>query len=215
MNFQELATSLVHGQVTLLAAATTGLKPLEDKLLAVSVVKLEQNGVDVKEARTVVRRIDDDELLLKSSDIHGISRERMMEDGLTDEELPSALESLLGVEGPVFTYNPDFLAAFLEPVLPSFLKTRLYSLPLLVKGAEMRQGLSEDKIKTLEDLESLYPGRAPGFKRLIEQIGVSVSDPLLLPVESNCQALYALWSRLSEIPVVVLPSGPQPPEPQA
>lgn len=215
MNFQELATSVAEGPLTLFASATTGLKPSEDKLLAASVIQLEQNGVDIKEARTIVRRIDDDELLLKSSEIHGISRERNMEEGLTDEEFSTELKSLLGSAGPVLTYNPDFLEAFIEPVLPSFQKLRLYSLPLIVKGAEMRQALREDKVKTLTDLESLYPGKAPGFKKLTEQYGISSSDPLLLPVEANCRALYALWSRLYDIPALVLPSAQQLQEPQA
>lgn len=199
--FRELLVEKSKQPIRLLSTATTGLSPVEDELLAVSVITLTKDGSKRASNQTLIRKTTSDEKLLKSQEYHGITREKIMIDGMSDELFTQSLAQL--VTGEVFTYNPAFQAAFLQPYMGHDNETYLHNLPQLVKAAEMRSVMLEKEIKHISDIEKRYDGKVPGFKRLCDQYEVFCANPALLPCEVSCLQLQWFWNHLDTIPALV------------
>ena len=166
-----------------------------------SVITLTADGSKKTSNQTLIRKTVNDEKLLKSQEYHGITRERMLIDGMSDELFTQSLADLLS--GEVFTYNPAFQAVFLQPYMGDACQTYLHNLPQLVKAAEMRSVMPEKEIKHVSDIERRYDGKVPGFKRLCEQYEVFCASPALLPCEISCLQLQWFWNHLDTIPALV------------
>lgn len=198
MNWKELIETLAEGRsVKLISTATTGLSGDDDELLAVSVLNPEDVGSVI---HTYFKRVDDRDKVLKSQPYHKITPEMSME-GRTEEDFVNVVNEELD-NSIVFTYNPSFHSKFLAK---QGIETRLYSLPLFLKGAEMRMVLFDDEAGSINALEETFTRKAGAvkkFNKLTAELGLSPVS-LELPLQFSCRALLALWKRLVEIPALV------------
>lgn len=201
MNWRELVLSKVDTVVTL-ATATTGLRIEDgDELIAVSMVRLPKEGEP--ERVTLFRMVDKDKLVA-AFEYHRVSESRMLYDSSSDDLFQQVLVDWLAPDVTVFTYNTEFQYTFLERHVPVDLV--LYDLPLILRGIETRLPVDEDQVTSMTDIASCMlrrAGRAPAFKKLLAMYGISTDSSVLLPCESNAEALVQLFDKLEALPVAM------------
>ena len=183
-------------RIKLISTATTGLGD-DDELLAVCI---SEPGTPISSVRTMVKKIDDRDKVLKSQEYHQISPEKSHL-GYEGKAFADALAEEMK-DSVFFTYNPQFQTKFIGRL---GLMPTLYNLPLFIKGAESRIMLFEDEASTLDAIQKTFAQRMGGTMSMNKLAAAhSVSQTAIeLPVEFSCRALIVLWKYLQELPCLV------------
>ena len=189
--------SVVPGDFCFLTTDTTGLSKSEDKLLGVSMCRYNRNetGQNMQLLHTVSR-----EMILKGEQFHHISEALVQEKGLCTEDLRTQFQGF--TQGcTVFSYNPEFQSAFLNPVLNSVIP--IYDLPLILRGAEARMVWDTEEIESLNSISKVFRkvvGKVPSLKQLCKLNGIEETPPCsMLPMTYFCAVLTSLWEKLDQI----------------
>lgn len=202
MNWQEKIMEWNNNEpVTLFATATTGLRPHNSKLLALSYAKVSHGGEIVSNER-FIKEIPIMEVM-QGQEFHKISPTYMTEKGVPEEVFKEQIKELL-TSGCVFSYNPKFQVSFLESDIGDDTPF-VHDLLLMLKGAEMRLCLSSKVLIDLHTMEQFFInrlGKAPGLKNMCIGRDLVYDPPLTtLPVDYYVDCLVAFWKMLGEIDV--------------
>lgn len=189
--------SVVPGDICFLTTATTGLSKSEDKLLGVSMCRYnrDETGQNMQLLHTVPR-----EMILKGEQFHHISEALVQEKGLCTEDLRTQLQEFTQ-DCTVFSYNPEFQSAFLNPVLNSVIP--IYDLPLFLRGAEARMVWDTEELESLNSISKVFRkvvGKVPSLKQLCKLYRIEPTPPFdMLPMTYFCAVLASLWERLDQL----------------
>lgn len=190
--------SVAPGDICFLTTATTGLSKTEDKLLGVSLCKYNprhETGQTLQLLHMVPR-----ELILKGECFHHISESLVQEKGLCTEDLRKQLQDFTQ-DCTIFSYNPEFQAAFLNPVLNSVLP--IYDLLLILRGAEARMVWDTEELESLISISKVFRkvvGKVPSLKQFCKLNRIEETPPCsMLPMTYFCAVLTSLWEKLDQI----------------
>lgn len=201
MTWQEKILEFNGGNpITLFATATTGLKPTNSKLLAVSYAKV-SSGDTVLSTGRILKSVPDD-VAMTGHEFHKFGPDFVREKGIPDDAFRTELKSALN--GLCFSYNPKFQVGFLELEIGEDTPF-VHDLLLMLKGAEMKLCLDKKVISDIHTLEKFFAnrlGKTPGLRTMCLARDLVADPPLAtFPVDYYVDCLIAFWQMLANFDV--------------
>jgi hypothetical protein len=204
MTWQEKLIQLNQGNpITLFSTATTGLRPGNSSLLAVSYAKVTANAAEPIESGRLLKSIPDVNAL-EGQEYHKFSPSFVQERGLPEDLFRQELRQKLS--GCCFSYNPRFQVGFLEQEIGDDTPF-VHDLLLMLKGAEMKLCLDVKVFKDMHTVENFFInrlGKAPGLKSMCIGRDLEYEPPLsTFPVDYFTSCLFSFWKMLANLEVTI------------
>lgn len=177
--------------IALLTMATSGLKPEEDKILAISYYDT-INGTEETSFNYA-----DGEMLTKSQQFHMITSEVMRYGGLPETTFKEQLEKVINND-VVFVYNVPFFSRFIKAAFnDEDLNVPLYDLSVVHKAVNNKYAFDNEQLNSFDDFYTACMANASPVPvgALCTQFKVSKTPvPGQLPFERMMELLKKVFS---------------------